>query len=1062
MINISKCSVIALLLATSVPSFGQSSAQVSGKITDATGSGIPGATVTATSRQQGGQRATSTNEQGLYVLQQLLPGAYEIRVGSGGFQESVQVLELSVGQTRTLDVSLNVLAQSTVVEVVDDIGATIDTSSARLGSNVTARELQELPVNGRTYSLLSLTAPGASNTSDGAFDKIRFNGKAAEQNQFRYDGIDASAVFDTAPGWLTVSGSQFRLQNSVETIQEFRVDSGLYPAEYGTGTGGQINVVSKSGSNEYHGALFEYLRNDKLDARNFFDAAEKSKLRLNQFGANLGGPIVKEKLFFFGSFEALRQRAGLNVIETVPSATARARAVPEIAQLLSAFPAGFEGTSNPDIDLAQRSPVSRLDETYFNARIDYNVSASQRVYVRYLKDIGDLDAPDNTVTPRRIRATNKPDNLVAVWNTTLGSRSVNEVRAGLNRAPTTLSVTAGVPGLEGTLINISGNIVQPGVNGGAPSGVAAPGGTTRQSSAGNGRGSDYRGKSYTLLDNFSYVTGNHQIKAGFEFRAIRIPLNQLGGLTYSYSNLNNFLANTGATVAYIGDLGFRVGEQEYYIGYLQDEWRIRPNLTLNYGLRYEYYTPNRERDNRARLFDVGTVQLLDPASTNFYQADKKAFGPRLGLTWAPAVLQNRTVFRIGGGVYYGPGQYEDLIQPIESDVNRFTLSNERYPVNLAAVSSGPLPPQTPRAYDVSGYRVPERSIQFGASIQQVLPLDLVGQIGYTGGLGRNLFQRSVGNLITSVNPATGAVTRQNPAFGEVDYKTSGGRDSYNALQLGLNRRFARGLAVGAQYSWSHSIGTSQGSNEAMTVQNPFCFDCERGDGAADIRHYAYMNAVYELPFGRGGRFLKEGLASAIAGGWQLSGVFNVRSGLPVNVFVVRPDVVNVDPSGRITSTSGVPAGGASAVINTPGGGASRATRRPNLVPGVNPYLKDRNTLQWLNPAAFTTPAPGEYGNLGRNALRGPGFSQFDLALSKRTAFGERQSLEFRADFYNILNAVNFSNPPATLPNALPSVQPGQPFSLSSAPGFGVITSTVGRTVGLGTSRQIQLGLRYSF
>jgi hypothetical protein len=344
----------------------------------------------------------------------------------------------------------------------------------------------------------------------------------------------------------------------------------------------------------------------------------------------------------------------------------------------------------------------------------------------------------------------------------------------------------------------------------------------------------------------------------------------------------------------------------------------------------------------------------------------------------------------------------------------------------------------------------------------MLPFSFIGQVGYTGSLGRNLFQRSITNLITSVNPATGAVTRQNPAFGEIDYKTSGGRDSYNALQLGVTRRYSQGLTVGIQYSWSHSLGTSQGSNEAVTVQDPFCFQCERGDGPADIRHYAYMSAVYELPFGRGRSMLNEGVASALAGGWSVSGVLNVRSGLPINVFLVRPDVVNIDSSRRVVSTSGPPGNAATAVINTPGGGASRATRRPDLVPGVDPYLKDRNSLQWLNPAAFSIPVPGEYGNLGRNALRGPGFSQLDLMLSKRIALHETQALEVRADFYNLLNLVNFANPPATLPNALPSLQPGQPFSTMTAPGFGVITSTVGRTVGAGTSRQVQLGLRYSF
>ncbi|MEK7405652.1 MAG: carboxypeptidase regulatory-like domain-containing protein [Acidobacteriota bacterium] len=1048
-----RLSEIFLLAGTCL--LAQSTGQIAGTVKDPSGAPIPGARVVAVGRQQGLKFENSTGAEGNYAFPQLPAGSWELTASSTGFADRKIAVPLGVGQTRTVDPVLELAIQSMVVEVVTD-ATSIDQSSARLGTNVSARELAEMPVNGRTYSLLALAAPGATNATDGGFDKIRFHGKSAEQNKFAYDGVDASAVFDTAPGWLTVSGSQFRLQNSVETIQEFRVDSALYPAEYGTGTGGQINLISKSGGNEFHGSLFEYLRNDRLDARNFFDAAEKSRLRMNQFGANAGGPLRRNRLFLFGSVEALRQRAGLNVLESVPSATARARAVAEIRPLLDAFPAGFQSTSSPDIDLARRAAISKLDETNFSGRTDYHLSSAHRLYVRYLKDIGYLDAPDNTVTPRRVRAANKPDNLAANWNSTISPRLFNDLKFGLNRAPTALAVDAGLPSLDGIGINISGSIVQPGINGGAPSGVAMPGGVTRQSSAGNGRGSDYRGRTYSLIDNLSWVRGAHNLKAGVEFRALRVPFNYLGGLTYSFSNLDNFLANSAATVAYIGDLGLRTGRQEYYIGYVQDEWRLRPDLTLNTGLRYEYYTPNREQYNRARLLDAATLRLLDPG-TSFYQADKKAFGPRLGLAWAPRRFGGKTVLRIGGGLYYGPGQFEDLIQPIESDVNRFILPGQRYPVDPALLASATLPPQTPRAYDVGGYRVPERNIQYGVSIQQQLPGQFVGQIGYTGSLGRNLFQRSITNLITAVDPRTGRVTRQNPNFGEIDYKTSGGSNSYNALQAGLSRRFLQGLTFGIQYGWAHTIGTSEGSNGSITVQDPFCFACDRGDGASDIRHYANASAVYELPFGRGRRFLRAGAASWLLGNWSVSGVFNGRTGLPINVFLTRPDVVSVDGSGRVVATAGT-----TAVINTPGGGASRATRRPDVVLGVSPYAKDRSGLQWLNPAAFTIPRPGAYGNLGRNALRGPGFTQLDLMLAKRLPIGERQALEFRSDIFNLLNRVNFSNPPATLPNALPALQPGQPFSFASAPGFGVTTSTVGRTVGLGTSRQIQFSLRYSF
>jgi sarcosine oxidase gamma subunit len=1032
---------------------------LSGTILDVTGAGIAGASVELTSKSSGAQRKAISAAEGVYAVPQLGADTYTVKASSPGFADQVAEVVIGPGQNRVLTFNLNVAAQSATVEVVETASA-VDVSSARTGVNVTAREVEQMPLNGRTYSLLTLAAPGATNTTDGAFDKIRFNGKATEQNSFRYDGVDASAVFDAAPGWLTVSGSQFRLQNSVETVQEFRVDSALYPAEYGTGTGGQINLISKTGTNVFRGALFEYLRNDKMDARNFFDN-DKSSLRLNQFGGNLGGRIIKDKLFFFGAFEALRQRAALNVIETVPSAAARSRAVPAVQSLLGAFPVGFRSTGNPDIDLARRSAVSKLDETNFSGRIDWAISSNHRFYTRYLKDIGELDAPDNTVTPRRIRSTYKPDNFVASLNSVIGTKAVNDLSFGVNRAPTTLLVNAGVPGLEGVAINISGSIVQPGVNGGAPSGVAAPGGTTRQSSAGNGRGSDYRGKTFSIIDNLAYIVGRHQFKTGFEFRAIRIPMNQLGGLTYSYSNLAGFLSNTGATVAYIGDLGFRVGHQQYYIGYFQDEFRVKPNLTINAGLRYEFYTTNREKNNRIRLFDAGCVCIL-PSDTPMYKASKNNWAPRFGMTWSPNALENRTVFRVGGGLFYGPGQYEDLIQPIESDVDRFSLANQVYPVNINIIISGPRPAQTPRAYDVSGYIHPERNVQFGASVQQELFKSWVAQIGFVGSLGRQLFQRSITNRIIAVNPATGAVTRQNPAFGEIDYKTSGGRDTYKALQLGLTRRYTNGLSFSMQYSFAHSYGTSQGSNEALTVQDPFCFICERGDGPADIRHYAYLNALYELPFGPGRKMLASGPASHIFGGWSLGGIWSGRTGLPINAFVVRTDVVNVDAAGRVTATSGTPAAGSTAVINTPGGGASRATRRPNIVPGVDPYIKDRRTLQWLNPAAFSIPKPGEYGNLPRNALRGPAFRQFDTFISRRFRITETQRIEFRVDLYNLFNNVNFSSPPATLPNALPAQQPGVPFTALSAPGFGVITSTVGRTIGIGTSRQVQLGLRYSF
>jgi hypothetical protein len=340
--------------------------------------------------------------------------------------------------------------------------------------------------------------------------------------------------------------------------------------------------------------------------------------------------------------------------------------------------------------------------------------------------------------------------------------------------------------------------------------------------------------------------------------------------------------------------------------------------------------------------------------------------------------------------------------------------------------------------------------------------------------------------------------RLNP-FGEIDYKTSGGRDSYNAMQVTVNRRFTQGLTLGGQYTWGHSIGTTQGSNEANTTQDPFNFEQERGNNTWDIRHSANLSVLYELPFGRGRRFgIENDFANAVLGNWQLGGVYNGRSGIPLNVLITRADVViqcvraGGCPTGvagqaniaqgtvgrlpaTINSDNQLPPGFV-AVVNTPGGNASRNTRRPDYVAGQNPVLSSGG-LRYLNPAAFAIPQPGRYGNLSRNAIHGPDFHQFDLTLQKRIPLTERVNVEFRTEIYNIFNKANFAVPSTTLNNALPTItfnratgltsvggglQPGQPFGESQVGNFGVINSTVGRTVGLGTNRQIQFALRLNF
>jgi hypothetical protein len=311
---------------------------------------------------------------------------------------------------------------------------------------------------------------------------------------------------------------------------------------------------------------------------------------------------------------------------------------------------------------------------------------------------------------------------------------------------------------------------------------------------------------------------------------------------------------------------------------------------------------------------------------------------------------------------------------------------------------------------------------------------------------------------------------QNP-YAEVDYKTSGGTDNYNALQLGLSRRSASGLSLNAQYTLARSFGNTSGSNEALTAANNARtldqFDYDLGYNSFDVRHVFNISALYSVPFGGGRAHPLTGIADALLGGWDVGGIVNSRSGLPIDVRITRPDVVYVDGSGTVFNN---PATGRTAIINTPGGGNSRNVRRPDLIDGADPFINNADGVLFLNPAAFATPKPGTFGNLERGSLHGPVFSQIDLVLAKHFPFGGGRNVEFRTEIFNLLDRANFSNPVATLPNALPTaatteankVQPGQGYTSAAAGTFGAITSTVGRTVGLGTSRQVQFALRVNF
>jgi hypothetical protein len=1161
--------VLAALLFGQVAALAQSATgSLAGFVRDQNGAIVPGATVTAKNQRTGEERTATTGTDGNFSIQALKASVYTVTATNTGLGATVKDVEVNVGRETSLNIGMK-LADLTAatVNIISSEEATVTTGSAAMGANVNPREVEGLPINGRQLSQLYLQAPGSVNSGSGTYGDIRFSGRAVEQNEIRYDGIEGTAIIDTSPGNLNGEiPTPFRLQSSLENVQEFRVDSNNYPAEFGTGTGGQISVVTKSGGNKFHGSGFEYFRNDALDAANFFDniIGQKSKLRLNQFGGSIGGPVKPNKAFFFFSYEGYRLRGGINAIETVPGLASRICAAPlgtgavacnaATAALIPAFraPSAVTLRVGPDLfDTVQLQANNIVNETSTALRVDYKLNEKHSTYFRFFRDQAFNDQPDG-VTGRRIVIKQIPQNGVVALTSVLRSNLLNEFKFGYNGALSRIiGVAPTVNGIDlsNLSFNISGSVAGFALPGqGSNAGVAVPGGLIRANSAQNGRGQPYTPYSLSYIDNLNWTHGNHAIKFGAEVRQVRLYTDRQGGITYTFSNINNFLANSLQSTQFLGDLsapspffnnstGQALAKQTYYIAYGQDEWKIKPNLTLNLGLRYEYYSPLKEASNRQIYFDIVTGVLRDPSGDPFHSS-KSNFAPRVALTWSPNPTGTgffsggKTVLRGGFGIYYGPGQTEDQIQPIESNRISSTLSGGAFPQDLVAIAalftSNPNNRQyQPRAY-APEYTIPEKIYQYGFSVQQELPYKLSFTAGFVGSQGRNLFLRSIANRIlpgqttivdgTALPTTFGVVNRTNAGgqviavntirefslvsgtssvlnpYAEIDDKTSGGHDNYKGLQLSLGRRFNTGVTLNSQYTWSRSFGNTSGSNEARTAANnarlPSEFNYDEGYNNFDVRHTFNLSALYDLPFGKGKKYEFSDIGNAILGNWEIGTILNARSGLPLEIGIVRPDVAIqcVNPAGcgglpngfvaqlpgTINAANPLPTGFI-AVVNTPSGGASRNVRRPDLIAGVNPYLTADRLI--LNPGAFTTPAPGTFGNVPRNFLRGPNFQQFDLVFNKRFRFSETTNLEFRTEIFNIFNRPNFDIPGSRLNLALPTVscaggvctaggtnvQPGQAYTQAAAGGtFGLLRQTVVRDVGLGTSRQIQFALRLNF
>ena len=958
-----------------------SNATLHGTISDPSGAVLPGVTVSLESPSTGLKREAVTNEAGLFVLNFLPAGLYVVTAELTGFKAvRHENLPLEVGQNLALDMKLEVgEVQETVT--VEGAATLLDRTSAAISTVIQSAHLKELPLAGRHWAGLMLLAPGAINTGDGTHLSTRFAGRARDDNNWTFDGIDATGVKDPR------QDSAARLIISSESIAEFRVGSALYSAESGAGAGGQVQLISKTGTNQFHGTVYSFMRNDAFDARPFGTSGDLPPFRLNQYGMNVGGPIVPQRTFFFVNFEGLRQRQTQSFTRFVPSQAFRASVDSAVAGVIAQYPSGTGPTSDPNIDEWRVQQQFTADEDAPSFRIDHRFSEATSLFGRYNYDNANITNPTDTgFTTNKLR----PSNFVLQVQRILSASIVNELKFGYNASLRT-ELRSGPSDVQ---ISVPGFVALTG-----PREIVED------------------GRTFSVIDNLGIVRGRHNLKMGGEIRRIFVDIGEGSTTSLSYSSRPNLQANRLESFSIV-DFPLVQGQRWWYFGYIQDDIKWRPNLTINAGLRYEYYSVVQERDGRAKVWRMACGGFC-PEGTPWYEPDKNNFAPRVGFAWSPARFRDATVVRAGFGVFFGPGQNDDVFAPIDNSGSRFTLERASVPA-----LSYPISPFLPLAGSIGNAaravdenRVDQYAEHYSLSIQQALPWRFVTQVGYIGSQGHHMLDRTYVNLI---DPATGR--RPLPEFGRVDMKSSGSSTNFNGLQVSLQRPFSDGLLIGTQYMWSHSFDEGAlGGGESSAPQNVACRRCEYASTNQDIRHTLTMNWVYQLPFGADRRYQPDGALGHLLGGWNFSGLLQARTGRPLTISVNR-------------STADLPDG-------------NNSGQRADIVPGVPPIPEDQTPARWLNLEAFAVPARGTWGNIGRNTFRGPGLFQVDLALQRRFQISGDRNFELRLEAFNAFNQQNLANPNT---------------NISSGPAFGRITGPLNLGYGTGTARQMQFMARFNF
>jgi hypothetical protein len=1038
------CVALFLGFAAPLPAPAQIvSGTIVGTVTDSTGGVVPGVSVAATNTATGLSRSADSDAQGNFSLPQLPPGQYSLNAASEGFKGfEVSGITLLVEQTARVDVQLEIGDVTEQIEVVA-AGAVVQSETSSVGQVIDRERIVELPLNGRNFMQLANLSPGTApaynrrsatitNQSGRPDLATHVSGGRGDANSFLIDGVESRNAWFNSPAILL----------SVDAVQEFKVDRNMFSAEYGQGSG-IISLVSKTGGNEFHGSAFEFLRNDSFDAANFFDnffGRAKAPFRQNQFGATAGGPIAKNRVFFFGNWESLRSRRSRTLTALVPTQSQLQGDLSDLKQAVDPFtkepyvnnriPATqfsqvsqnfIRYTPSPNASIGGRNFVTtkstNRDDDQLGARIDFRLSDKDSVFWRYTDFNSDLFRPgigelSGHLFPYAGRTT------LGQWTRIVNPNVVNTFKFSYTQSDVyhTWEIT------ETSLANEIGlSIKQVPEEYGLPS-VRVTGGWYVGGGVAINQGTS--DDLYQFSDTLSWVSGQHTLKFGADIRSVyptqRLGLRNNGGFSfdgrYTGNSVGDFLVGyTSAQRAQIG-LGKARWRTRSLNFFISDDYKVTPRLTLNLGLRYEYDEPVWERDGKEGFFDVATetfVVRIDRSQSpiqrdipgvefrpNFqkgiWDRDLNNFAPRFGFAYR---ISDKTALRGGYGVFYSKTQGNEwqfkvnappLVIGLSQTGNLGTpnLNWDRDAFPDPASPDFPISTLSPFSVDPSD-RTPYLQ-QWNLSLSHALSDTIVLDVAYVGSAGTKLAERVNINQATLPDPSNPTPIRERrpfPAFGDMLSSNWQENSNYNGLQVGLEKRLSRGMSFLIGYTWSHSIDTASRGSGGSWHQNARSLRDDRGNADFDVRQRFTASYVLELPFGNGKHFLSNasGAVDAILGGWSVNGIATFMTG---NWFSPRT------------------AGDRSNVGAFPFNRANRSCDG-NLPRG------QRTIERYFDTSCFEPNPRGTFGNSGRNVLEIPGLNNWDVSVNKQFQLAEGVRLQFRAEFFNFFNHTQLGQPTET-------------------------------------------------